>query len=284
LQTPNTPEALRRAELLRDKYKMDRALMQEVDQLYGPLEWRLPEAHAIYWATLGLKNSKEKDLITIRRVIYQCMLQSIIRGRILFFDAEGLPVTAPNLDRVALANDTYLRLSEEDKEQPHAIKIAHRNFLREMIYHFYTHGREGEAEKWFKLFRASYPEQIRGNPTMEEFALERFVTNIEDLSGDRIMVVLSGLIHQHYLSLAVDDDQRAGGFLRMAEQVYKYNDHRIRLRRKPLTIPPLDELKQTWLKEMLKPENGLLPPELIVRLRTRLNLPAEEVRAAEVTP
>ena len=285
LLNPKTPEAVRRAELLREKYKMDPAIMQEVDKLYGPLEWRLPEAHAIYWASVGLKNSKPKDLITIRRVIYQSMLISVVRGRILFFDPDGMPVTAPNLDRVALANETYLRLSAEDAEQPHAIKIAHRNFLREMVYHFYTHGREPEAEKWFNLFRESYPDQIRGNPTMEEFALERLAMNIEDLSGDRIMVVLSGLIHQYYVSLALDEDKRAGGFLRMAEQVYKYNDHRIRFRRQPLKIPTLDELKETWLKEMLKPENGLLPLELIVRLRTRLNLPAEnEARSAEVIP
>lgn len=281
LLTPTTPETTGRAQLLRDKYKMDVAVMQEVDKLYGPLEWRLPEAHAIYWASVGLKNSREKDLITIRRVIYQSMLISVIRGRILYFETDGTPVTTPNLDRVALANETYLRLSAEDTEQPHAIQIAHKNFLREMIYHFYTHGRETEADKWFKLLRGSYPDFVPGNPTMEEFALQRFTLNVGELSGDRIMVVLSGLIHQHYVSLALDEDKRAAGFLRMAEQVYKYNDERIRLRRDPLRIPPLDELKKTWLNEILNPERGLMPVELIARLRARLNLPAA---TAEVTP
>jgi hypothetical protein len=53
-----------------------------VDGQYGPLDWRLPEAHAIYWAALGLEKAKENpdkvkgdDLITLRRIIYQSMLQ-----------------------------------------------------------------------------------------------------------------------------------------------------------------------------------------------------------------
>jgi len=44
---PQTPEQKERARLLQDKYKMDPLFMKEVDERYGPPEWRLPEAHAI---------------------------------------------------------------------------------------------------------------------------------------------------------------------------------------------------------------------------------------------
>jgi hypothetical protein len=57
----------------------------------GPLDWRLPEAHAIYWGALGLAQAKEKpgqgegddDLIKLRRIIYQSMLQAFHHGRII---------------------------------------------------------------------------------------------------------------------------------------------------------------------------------------------------------
>ena len=106
LLRPATPDAQQRLTLLREKYKMDPAIMQEVDRLYGPLEWRLPEAHAIYWASVGLKNCKDGDLVTLRRVVYQSMLLSVLRGRILYFESDGSPVTGPNLDRADLANET----------------------------------------------------------------------------------------------------------------------------------------------------------------------------------
>ena len=288
LLSPANPQAENRVRLLRDKYKMDPAIMQEVDKLYGPVDWRLPEAHAIYWASVGLKNCKDGDLITLRRVIYQSMLLSVIRGRILYFEADGAPVTAPDLDRAELANQTYLRLSAEDPEQAGAIKTAHRNFVREMVYHFYTHGREGDADTWFKQLRQLYPETVPPNLSMEEYALRRFTENVGELAGERVMVVLTGLVHQHFLSLALDEDLRAAGFMRMAEQVYKVNEERIQNRRDPLKTPTLDEIKSTWLKELLDPQKGLLPVELIVRLRTRLNLPAEQTPAppatAEVKP
>ena len=50
LINPQTADQTNRARLLIEKYKMDPKVMKEVDEKYGPLEWRLPEAHAIYWA------------------------------------------------------------------------------------------------------------------------------------------------------------------------------------------------------------------------------------------
>src|SRR5262245_5462573 len=57
LMHPVTDDAKKRAALLKDKYKMDVAMMKQIDDTYGPLEWRLPEAHAIYWATRGLQQA-----------------------------------------------------------------------------------------------------------------------------------------------------------------------------------------------------------------------------------
>src|SRR5215813_13636404 len=83
LLNPQTDEVRARVKMLREKYKMDPALMKKADDLYGPLEWRLPEASAIYWAMVGLKQSSKKDLITLRRVIYQSLQMSVLRGRIV---------------------------------------------------------------------------------------------------------------------------------------------------------------------------------------------------------
>jgi len=47
LISPQTEDQKGRAQLPLDTYKMDPAFMKEVDERFGPLEWRLPEAHAI---------------------------------------------------------------------------------------------------------------------------------------------------------------------------------------------------------------------------------------------
>ena len=109
LLKPTTEESEKRAKLLREKYKMDAAMMQDVDEHYGPLEWRLPESHAIYWAWVGLKKGKKEEQITLRRVIFQSMALACSRGRIVetkygvFFDY------APNLDMTKNANRALRR-------------------------------------------------------------------------------------------------------------------------------------------------------------------------------
>ena len=61
-----------------------------MDEKYGPFDWRLPEAHAIYWGAQGLDEAaknpdkvKADDLITVRRIIYQSLLQAFHHGRIV---------------------------------------------------------------------------------------------------------------------------------------------------------------------------------------------------------
>src|SRR5439155_868027 len=69
LINPQTDDEKERSRILREKYKLDPLHMKAVDDEFGPLEWRLPEAHAIYWATLGLKRARKEEQITLRREI-----------------------------------------------------------------------------------------------------------------------------------------------------------------------------------------------------------------------
>ena len=80
LENPTTEDGRRRSQILRNKYKLDPAVMAYVDREYGPLEWRLPDAHAIYWAEFGRRKAKPNDQETFRRSIYQTMQQACIRG------------------------------------------------------------------------------------------------------------------------------------------------------------------------------------------------------------
>ena len=90
LINPQTPEAKARAKLLLEKHKIDPVFAKKVNDEWGPLDWRVPEAHAIYWAALGLEKANENPtkvdpsgLVRLRRVIYQSMLQAFYHGRLV---------------------------------------------------------------------------------------------------------------------------------------------------------------------------------------------------------
>src|SRR5580765_1722442 len=216
LLAPKTEAARQRVALLRGKYKMEPELMKEVDQLYGPLEWRLPESHAIYWASVGLKRSKKKDLITLRRVIYQSMQMVVLRGRLLSIDPLWL---GPDLSKTERANAAYEQMIEDEAEMRHAIKIAHRNFLKEAVYLNYTHNRLADADRWFKHLREKYPDAIPPDQTLDDWALQKITSTIADGTHDRTRALLEGIIAKRWLALALDDDGEAEGYERMARQI-----------------------------------------------------------------
>ena len=78
-----------------------------MDEKYGPFDWRLPEAHAIYWGAKGLdaaaKNPdkvKADDLITVRRIIYQSLLAGVSSRADLADPFNKTYSLGPNLDLV----------------------------------------------------------------------------------------------------------------------------------------------------------------------------------------
>ena len=47
-----------RAQILWNRYRMDPQWMLKVMERYGPVDWRLPWAHALYWTTLGVEKTQ----------------------------------------------------------------------------------------------------------------------------------------------------------------------------------------------------------------------------------
>jgi len=269
LLNPTTPEARKRSSEVREHYKMDAGLMREADQLYGPLEWRLPEAHAIYWAHAGLKHSKKKDLITLRRVIYQSMQVSVLRGRLVSISPLRF---GPDLDKAARASAAYEQMIEEETDLKYAVGVAHQNFLREVVYLCYAHNRLAEANKWFALLKQKYPGAVPAELTVEEYSLERLAGQMGQAGHDRIKAILEGLLIQYFYALAFEEDDRADGHDRLAQQLWNAYMVRVKHREKVLALPPLNEMKAKVLDELLEP-GGPLSPTLQNYLRSRTGRP-----------
>ena len=173
LTKPATDELRNRATTLRDKFKLDPAFMKEVDVRFGPLDWRLPEAHAIYWAAQGLKLAEEgskkpasDEIITLRRVIYQSQAFSFQHGALRSSPGELRVELTPNLDIIPNLNASYEQAIGEDSQNREHIRRAHRNFLCEAVFALHTRGRQPEAVRWYKVLAKTYPNQplIQGDP------------------------------------------------------------------------------------------------------------------------
>ncbi|MBI4664116.1 MAG: hypothetical protein HY735_35415 [Verrucomicrobia bacterium] len=280
LLNPKTEEQETRVQILREKYKMEPRWMKEVDDRYGPLEWRLPETHAIYWAVVGIENTKndtlkEQDLINLRRVIFQSMQLAFVRGRVvpMVRGAEEF-TTAPNLEIVERTNRTYEEMIEYEPDMRQNIETAHRNFLKTAVYFLYEHSRLTQAEEWLKYLKKKYPTAVPPDQNLDSFALARFQEDIGETSHDKVKSAILGLFQYSLLYLAMDEDERAVGYERLAKKIWERYEKEVGpVSKARVGLPPLADLKREVLTHMLDPESGF-DPRIANQLRTKFNLPA----------
>jgi hypothetical protein len=263
LLDPKTDEARARLRLLREKYKLDPAEMKKVDDLYGPLEWRLPEAHAIYWAVQGREKGRQEDQVTLRRVVFQSLQLAFMRGRIIG-DVTHWFDYGPNLDLVQRANDSYEQMMAEDEVIRKS--AGHKNFLKTAVYFFYANNRMAEAAKWFAYLKQKYPDAVPADQTYEDFALAKVQEEAGDTSRDRTLAMIEGLYATSLYHLAMGDDDAATGNAILAEKFRQRFLRKTEASKERLALPDAKTIKQSVLNRLLDPESGT-PPALRERLR-----------------
>lgn len=270
---------------------MDPDFMKQVNERYGPLEWRLPEAHAIYWAALGLRDAEQNpgkikpdDLITLRRVVYQSMQLSFQRGHMIANPFLKMFELGPNLDIIPKVSAAYEQAAEEDKNNHDHILKAHRNFLKDAVYFLYVQHRLKDAAYWYDYLGKKYPtatlldfqtNSFARNLTVSEYAVDRVQEDVsETMSRDRVKAVLEGLLVNAYNSLAIGEDDSAAGYEELARQVLATYESKTKSRKEALGIAPFEEVKRDVLNRMLDPENGV-PQEMRSVLRAKLGMETE---------
>ena len=236
---PQTAAETNNALELREKYKIDPVFAQKVNAEWGPLDWRVPEAHAIYWASLGLEKAKENpgdvktnDLPQLRRVIYQSMQQAFRHGRYIADPFGGGYPLGPDLDIIPKVNESYEKeyAEEPDAGQRDGIQRARRNFLADAVYFLYDHNRVAEAATWYRYLGKEFPDKsllendansYPRNLTLDEYAVGRVQEDIGDTSQERTTADIQGLLARAYIALAVGQDDRYAGYKLLARNIYE---------------------------------------------------------------
>jgi hypothetical protein len=301
----NPPDAAARTNAVRllEKYKIDPQFAKQVDTEYGPFDWRLPEAHAIYWGARGLAAAKANpdkvnpdDLIKLRRIIYQSMLQAFHHGRITVDPFTKNVSLGPNLDLTPQVNAAYEQAyaEETDPGQKENILRAQRNFLRDAVYFLYENNRFAEAQQWFKYLGDHFPDQpiIDGQPdslpknlTLDEYAVAVVQIDIGETSQERVTSAVQGLLVRAYYDLATGQDDRYENLKRLANRVYLRYVHKISTsggNAERVSLPPYDTLNNAVLRQLLDPQNGT-PYAARAELVTRLGLPASLLESTTAT-
>lgn len=272
LLNPQSEEARQRVAILRERYKLEPAHMKETDDRYGPLEWRLPESHAVYWANLGRQRAKSKEqLIKLRRIIYQSLYLAFHRGRIIRLKPGESIIFGENLDIFPRAHAAYEEMMAEDPEMREHIGRAHRNALLDAVYFYFVHQRYREANQWLDTVKKLYPKDYPPEMTLEEYALRRVGEDVGETDMNKTISNIRGALVRSFVNLALGEEDQAQGYLLLARNIWNRYMNKIAggPSEKRVGLPPLEEMRREVLDNLLP----TLAPDLADVLRTRLNLP-----------
>ena len=95
--------------------RLDAARMVALEKRFGPLDWRIAETHAVYWAIQGVDCADDTERLMCRRGVYQPLILSLLRGRFTGDLARRQWRTSGNL---ALAESTARYIDDTRSEFP----------------------------------------------------------------------------------------------------------------------------------------------------------------------
>ena len=126
--------------------KMDTAAMADLEERFGTIDWRLPDAQSLYWGMRGLENARTNEQLPCRRMIYTSLIEMARRNGKLVGDplVEGYVFQAvPNTPLI----DSTVAFLEETmaKHAFSGIRYAYVGFLRDAMRIRMMEKREAEA-------------------------------------------------------------------------------------------------------------------------------------------
>lgn len=163
-----------RKHLLINEYNMEPVRMAQQVKKFGPIDWRAPAAHSLYWASRGTdvgrmevsaRNRATLDFLNAFRIVMQSIQElwrhgdiyfnylDVHQGRAAYYQGVPnvyfVPTYGFMFNEVMNASGVY-----ESSTKPYRqYSVGYENFLRDAVRFFYRRGDNANAEFWFDKLR-----------------------------------------------------------------------------------------------------------------------------------
>jgi len=282
-----------RRRVLEDRYHMDRAFMLELMRPesdgsggaggygYGPIDWRLPAAHALYWAELGARRASEVrelqeiDLINTRRMAVQATQEMAHFGRISYDPVSGRYHLMPDPRFFEAYEKAYLRAKEsleasaENKGARSTYDMGHENLLLSAVWTHYMYGDQQKAAEYFLKARNLY-RNWKGNVregylswydlSLEDYVLQELRNELGNRSMSATLQMVDGLITRALIEgLAMGRLEVYGRWTKLAQQIHETFQQEVGIEtpaaeQHRMRLLPFDQLlDETFVRYMLSP-------------------------------
>ena len=214
-----TPELLtpEKKQSLLDTFHMSADRMISLEKEYGPLDWRIPNTHVLYWGTSGLDHTDEGQNYRRLRRMQMYALGSLMRGGTLRSSEDGrVRVKLPRMELIdpVIAHFENLLATGSSNE---FLEKGYDNFLYDAILLHAEYGNLSEAYSYYQKWTARSDDIPGGRQNFQSFIQFQLTRNPAELEYEQVMIRIVALLHQ---SLQTQDPIRRRGYQQMAEQVH----------------------------------------------------------------
>lgn len=229
-----------RRRVLIDEKNMEPDRMLRYTDKFGPLDWRHPSSHALYWAARGVEETLERqgdhqfDTLNTDRIVTHA-LQELFRSGRIFYDPVLDSYTA--LLDVNWA-DSYGTVVEELAQRGGIAESASRaytlygagyeNFLKDVIRVYYRMGEFETAQKYYTRLAEWKGINTNDPDKAQELSLDLKTFVDKELRNDRLSVphvaaseVTSSLLDAYYNGLLRKNIKRFVSGFKYAEAAHK---------------------------------------------------------------
>lgn len=238
-----------RKRVLIDNYNMEPVRMVQTVRKYGPIDWRLPAAHSLYWAARGTdvgrmevteNNTDALDFVNAYRIVLQSV-QELWRFGDMYFNyldaheqRQGVYFVAPNAYFVPTYGSMFREVVEAsgryepDRRTLRPFSSGYENFLRDAVRYFYRRGDRAQADYWFQVFRTWEGQNLYDPTRIEEasLSLDDFVEKqlFESYGSPQVATseVYGALQGAYIEGLLQGDRERFNGLFTYARSVHAY--------------------------------------------------------------
>ncbi len=295
-----------RAHQLRKSWKLEPVLINQLNQVYGPLDWddpnkhlpldwRHPDTHAIYWAVKGIQTAGKEEYSVSEtntdRIVNHSLQSLFRRGKIFIYDTpvevqpdpSASPVIKnmksiflrPDLRMFKTYNQAVLAILEKyekiNKMSHKSLQTGHRNMLKNAILSFYQAGHIHQSQQIFEQLKELYPMK-EFDVDLLTFVRTRLAKELDQIGLKDAKESIMFLLRESYFRYAVHDDEESAGREKMAREVYQHyrNEYPTPEEMKRIGLPDFKILRYLAMTDFLN--DGQYPVNLRRNLLGRIKV------------
>lgn len=178
--------------------RLDATLMRQVDADYGPLDWRLPEAHVLYWAAEGRRRAAAGRDLGFDYMICDTLASSFLDGKLTAFHHDaGIVDTSPDMSAIPRVISVFTRTMAAhgyETGQPSPFHEPFKAFVRTALLASYQQGLVEQASSLQELLRDKLHEAEAAR-ALQEYA--RWISSLPVNNTATYQQVIDSHHHDH---------------------------------------------------------------------------------------